>query len=82
MNRTNAKLIISSALEGYCQDCIGSEEFEEERKTIDKAWSRVSEPRLVEEEEGHLKTILDHLDIDSQLYDTLMKTMRALDIEI
>jgi len=82
MNRTEATIILHNVLTSYCEDCVGSKEYEEERKQIDEAWERIQEPSLSQEEAEHMKTVLNHLDIDSELYDTQMKIMRAVGIVI
>ena len=42
MNKAEAKEILFNALQSYCEDCIGSDEYEEERKELDEAWKIVS----------------------------------------
>lgn len=38
MNKLIATNILHNVLTSYCQDCVGSEEYKEERKQIDEAW--------------------------------------------
>jgi len=82
MNRLHATTILHNALTSYCEDCVGSEEYEEERKLIDEAWEFMQEPELTPEEVNDMRTILNNLDINSTAYDTQMKVMRALGIKI
>lgn len=80
MKRDEAVIVLHSALTSYVEDCAGANTPEAEE--IQEAWDTIQEPELSEEEVNHLKVILNFLDIDSELYDTLMKTMRGVGIEI
>lgn len=80
MKRAKAKKVIQNALIGYVEDCAGAET--PEANEIQEAWNTILEPEVTTEEANHMRTILDHLDIDSELYDTQMKVMRGLGIKI
>ena len=38
MNKLLATNILQNVIMGYCEDSVGSNEYEEERKQIDEAW--------------------------------------------
>lgn len=80
MNREESKTIVHNALISYVDDCAGRET--EEAKQLGEAWNNILEPEITPEEAEHMMTVLNHLDIDSELYDTQMKVMRGLGIKI
>ena len=80
MKRQEATQIIHNALVGYVEDCAG--ENTPEANEIQEAWDTLKEVDVTPEQAEHMKFLLDYLDIESELYDTLMKVMRALGIEL
>ncbi len=80
MNREESKTVVSNALAGYVEDSAGANTPEAEE--IQEAWDNILEPEVTPEEAEHMMTVLNFLDIDSELYDTQMKVMRGLGIKI
>ena len=71
--------ILFNALTGYIQDSAG--EGSEESDAIEEAWAKVQPVLFLDEEEGeHLKTVLDHLDSDSDLHRTLSKVLKGIGV--
>ena len=80
MKRQEATQIIHNAFVGYVEDCAG--ENTPEANEIQEAWDTLKEVDVTPEQAEHMKFLLDYLDIESELYDTLMKVMRALGISL
>ena len=80
MKRAEATQIIHNALVGYVEDCAGADT--PEANEIQEAWDTLKEVDVTPEEAKHMRVVLNFLDIDSELYDTQMKVMRALGIKI
>lgn len=80
MKRIEAKTVIQNALAGYVEDCAGANTPEADG--IQEVWDVILEPEVTPEEVEHMRTVLNFLDLDSELYDTQMKVMRGLGIEI
>ena len=80
MKRNKATQIIHNALVGYVEDCAGANS--PEARQIEKAWDTLKEFNVTPKEAKNMRTLLDQLDIYSELYDTQMKIMRALGIKV
>jgi hypothetical protein len=80
MKRKEAVEVLHNALTSYVEDCAGANTPEAEE--IQKAWDRIQEPTLNSDEEKDIKVILNFLDIDSSLYDTLLKVARGIGVKV
>lgn len=80
MKRDEAITVLHNALTSYVEDCAGADTPEAEE--IQEAWDRIQEPTLNSDEEKDIKVILNFLDIDSSLYDTLLKVARGIGVKV
>lgn len=80
MKRDEAVTVLHNALTSYVEDCAGTDTPEAEE--IQEAWDRIQEPTLNSDEEKDIKVILNFLDIDSSLYDTLLKVARGIGVKV